>query len=214
MIHLQHIRQALQLADFDAPAAHRNMAPSPRPLQPPPDREPPRPAAVLVLIYPEADDDLHIVLTRRTAALRGHSGQISFPGGKRDPEDDTFIVTALRETCEELGLCEASIQIEGELSRFYIPPSHFLVHPVVGTVPHKPIFKPSPHEVAEVFAMPVRDLLSDAVKRHETRHFNGQAYSVPYYWVNEHKVWGATAAMLGELEARLRRVVPDYALPD
>lgn len=166
-----------------------------------------REAGVLVLVIPETAGDLHIVLTRRTDTLRGvHRGQISFPGGQRDPDDKSFAATALRETCEELGICE-DITVLGTLSPVYIPPSHFHVHPLVGTMARTPEFHPNPDEVAEVFTFAVDGLVDDSHKRTEYREFNGTQFAVPYYEVQGHKVWGATAVMLSELEFRLRSVL-------
>jgi len=209
-ITLHDVRAAIALVDFDCIAAQARMSPQPRGPRPENAGTPPREAGVLALIYPEVDNEIHIVLTRRTETLRGHSGQISFPGGKRDPEDVSFAATALRETCEELGVCD-SITIIGELTTFYIPPSHFNVHPTVGYLPHHPTFAPNPDEVAEVFSFALRDLLDERFRFEETREFNGYPVTIPYYEVCGHKVWGATAVMLGELEARLRCILLESA---
>lgn len=208
MITFEHVRQAVTLPDFDPYNAHNLMAPLRRIMKPDQNGDPPREAGVLVLIYPEVGDGLHVVLTRRTDHLRGHSGQVSFPGGRRDPEDTSFVDTALRETCEELGICQRTrIQVVGQLSRTYIPPSHFFVHPIVATMTTRPQFVPNPDEVAAVFTLPLSDLLNTQIKRSELRHFDNQPFDVPYYDVQGHKVWGATAIMLSELEHRLRSVV-------
>lgn len=203
MITLENLTEAVQLPDFDLENAWHGLMPVRRPA--PPAGVTPREAGVLVLTFPEADG-LHVVLTRRTETLKSHSGQISFPGGRRGPEDDSFTATALRETCEELGVCEA-VEIIGMLSTLYIPPSNFLVHPIVASLHAQPIYLPNPDEVAEVFTMPLHYLLDDQIKETEEREFNGNRVPVTYYRVNGHKVWGATAFMLSELEHRLRAVV-------
>lgn len=211
MITFEHLRQAVQLRDFDSVQAQMRMSPTPRGMMLR-RNTPPRKAGVLVLIY-AGEQDLNIVLTRRTQHLRGHSGQISFPGGKHDPDDADFIVTALRETCEELGLCdETSIQIIGQLQKIYIPPSHFDVYPSVAITPCKPVFSPREAEVAEVLILPVQRLLSTEIRKHEVRTIQGYRVQVPYYDVSGHKVWGATAIMLSELEHRLRTVLPHTIL--
>lgn len=207
MITLDHLQAAFALVDFNPLSAQAQMAPYPRGVLPQYHGTPPRQAGVLALVHPSTDDALHIVLTRRTERLRGHSGQISFPGGQRDPEDSTFIATALRETCEELGLCDQTIAIIGALATVYIPPSHFEVHPTVGYLHSPPRFQPNPDEVAEVLSIPMRDLLDEARKGLEYRDIQGFRVRVPYYQLGGHKVWGATAAMLSELEARLRAVL-------
>jgi len=205
MITLDDVRVALQLLDFDAQAAQALMSPVSRRMSPPEGTQP-REAGVLVLLYPEADG-LHIVLTRRTDTLRGHSGQVSFPGGSRDPEDTSLTETALRETCEELGLCGDDIEIIGTLSTLYIPPSNFEVMPTVGALAVPPVFQPNRDEVAEVFTLPLIALLDDRLKESEMRQLQNVDMRVPFYRVRGHQVWGATAIMLSELEGRLRAVV-------
>lgn len=210
-ITLDHVKSALALTGFDAAAAQLRMAPHIRGSFPLPTI-PPKQAAVLALLYPhdpaQPEENLQLVLTRRTDTLRGHSGQVSFPGGRRDDEDDSFAATALRETCEELGLCDEPIILLGHLSELYIIPTGFNVHPYVGYLPHIPIFTPNPHEVAVVFSVPLTDLLDETRKCEEDREFgNGIRARVPYYDLHGHVVWGATANMLSELEHRLRTVL-------
>jgi 8-oxo-dGTP pyrophosphatase MutT (NUDIX family) len=209
MITFDHIRAAVTIPNFESAAAHNRMAPRPSGAAFFQRDDPPREAGVLVLIYPQQPDDLHLVLTRRTEHLNKHSGQISFPGGRHDEQDTDFTATALRETCEELGFCETEqLEIVGRLSKFYIPPSHFDVYPIVALLPTIPHFQPAAQEVAEVLTLSLRDLLNPATRHDEWREIMGYRFLAPYYLVAGHKVWGATAAMLGELEARLRVVVP------
>ncbi|MFN8372377.1 MAG: CoA pyrophosphatase [Anaerolineae bacterium] len=205
MITLDDVRAALALTEFDVSAAQLHMAPGTRGFFPKPDA-PPREAGVLVLLYP-GDSGLCVLLTRRTKNIRDHSGQISFPGGKRDPHDESFTATALREACEELGICDEPMTILGELTTIYIPPSNFEVHPTVAAMNSVPHITANPREVEEVFALPLRDLLDHSIKRTETRDFNGYKVEIPYYAVNGQQVWGATAIMLSEFEHRLRAVV-------
>ena len=205
-----HVRAALALDDFDSVGARRRMAPVPRGWQ---KREtPPKPAAVLILIFADEQRRLKLVLTLRNAELRGHSGQVSFPGGRQDPEDASLADTARRETFEEIGIPGDALQILGELPCFYIPASHFEVGPIVARFDGLPTFTPNPAEVADVFCFGLDELLQPEYKHVERRRIRGVDARVPYYAVRGHKVWGATAIMLSEFEGRLRRVLPQQAL--
>ena len=210
LITLDHVRRALALKDFDSAAALQRMAPAPRGWQ---KRDyPPHPAAVMILIYPSDDGGLNTVLTLRTAGLRGHSGQVSFPGGRQDPQDEDLSETALRETCEEIGICDGRLSILGQFPQFYIPASHHDVCPVIADYDGPPAFAPNPDEVAEVFSLALEDLLKPRFKFVEQRRIRGYDVTVPYYEVKGHKVWGATAMLLSELEGRLRHVLPQSVL--
>lgn len=210
LITLDNVRTALKLADFDAVAAQQAMIPATR-LPNASRKATSRQAGVLVLLYPQAGA-LHFVLTRRTETLRGHSGQISFPGGKHDPDDATLVETALRETCEELGVCGGDMAVLGQLSTLYIPPSDFEVFPTVAALRYQPDFVPNPDEVAQVFSVPLAALLHDRYKQADYWTFNGQQVLIPYYSFHEQQVWGATAIMLSELEGRLRATLPESLL--
>lgn len=210
IITLDDIRTALDLPDFDVVTAQQPMIPATRRMYP--DKgENSRQAGVLVLLYP-CDDELRFVLTRRTTTLRGHSGQISFPGGKRDQTDRTIVETALRETCEELGICDDGMAVLGQLSTIYIPPSNFEVFPTVAAIDTVPTFTPNPAEVDEVFSVPVAALLDERFKQSEESTFREEPVTIPFYGFHEQKVWGATAIMLSELEGRLRATLPQSAL--
>jgi 8-oxo-dGTP pyrophosphatase MutT (NUDIX family) len=202
MITLDIIRKALTLSSFDPANAQESMAPNPRGMFPENKDKPPKEAGVLALVYPDMGS-YTVILTRRTDNLGNHSGQVSFPGGKKDPTDPDFIATALRETCEELGICD-ELTILGSLNKFYIPPSHFTVYPTVATLPYKPICHPNPDEVAEVIYFPLTELLNPHIKGVDEAEMRGVKIRLPYYQYAGHKIWGATAAMLGEFEQRLR----------
>jgi len=205
-ITLDHVRAAIQLADFDVLSAQAQMAPAPHAVLPENLAKPVREAGVLVLIFPKNGDGLRLVLTRRTESLRGHSGQISFLGGRRVPDDKSFTATALRETCEELGICDR-MTVLGQLSPIYIPPTHYNVYPSVAFLDLEPVFCPNPVEVAEVFTLSLYELLDERNKHLEYHDFRGIHVKIPYYRIQEHKVWGATAVMLSEFEHRLRSVL-------
>lgn len=205
-IHLDDVRAALSLAEFN-PAVMLSMAPTDR--RPPPLSPPPRQAGVLALLTGEPDD-LHVVLTRRTDKLNGHSGQMSFPGGRRDDGDADFWETALRETTEELGIPNDDIEYLGSLHNLYIPPSNFDVYPFVGYLRTLPPLNPSRDEVAAVYLAPVSALLDPQTRTVAQIEIKGGLHDVPAYVLCDQIVWGATAIMLCELESRLRLILKSH----
>ncbi|MFZ2487489.1 MAG: CoA pyrophosphatase [Anaerolineae bacterium] len=182
--------------------AMRRMAPLTRALYPPEDGLRPRAGAVLVLLYPgDPTGELYLVLTRRTDTLGTHRGQISFPGGSVDPDDLSTAHTAVREACEEIGVCEAGLHLLGDLTPLYIPPSNFCVSPHVAYVSQRPAFRPQPDEVAELIEVPLRHFLDPSIVGYEQRTVLDKTINVPYFRVGTHQVWGATAMILSELAA-------------
>ncbi|MBX0326934.1 CoA pyrophosphatase [Oscillochloris sp. ZM17-4] len=174
-----------------------------RQLEPPPDAVP-RPAAVLLLLYPQAGE-LHLPLTVRAGHLPTHKGQVALPGGSTDPEDDGPAATALREAEEELGIPPASVEVLGALSSFYIPPSGFMITPVVGLSAAAPELRPHPGEVELAFSVPLSQLLDPATVVTEEWELRGMKMQVPFFALGGQKVWGATAIVLSEFVARIRR---------
>lgn len=203
-ITLDHVRRALSLPDFDAQAAQARMAPIPRPERPPETPGTARQAGVLVLLYPNGGDGkLHFVLMRRNEYPGVHSGQIGLPGGKHE-DGESLQETALREAEEEVGAPRQQIQVIGKLTRLYVPPSDYDIHPTVGYCDHHPVWQADPHEVAEIIEVPLDLLLDDSIKGSEQVTRYERPFTIHYYHVGPHKVWGATAIMLSELEGRLR----------
>ena len=198
------------LAEFDAAAARQRMAPVPRGWQK--RNSPPKRAAVMILLFRHHDNRLHVVLTLRNVGLRGHSGQVSFPGGQQDQNDASLTATALRETREEIGVGAEGLEILGSLPRFYIPASHYEVYPSIARFDGAPAFRPNPAEVQEIFSFALEDLLRPRFKCAERRCYRGHDVHVPFYNVEGHKVWGATAMLLSELEGRLREILPKATL--
>ena len=164
---------------------------------------PPRESAVLILLYPQGGA-LYLPLTKRTERVANHKGQISFPGGSREPEDATLYDTALREAAEEIGVDPATVERLGALTQLTIPASHFVIQPYLAACPARPAFAPDPAEVAELIELPLEALLDPASKREERWEWRGRPTDVPYYAYQGHVIWGATAMMLSELEALLR----------
>lgn len=203
---LDDVRRALALPDFDVAGAWMRMVPRQRRLDRPPELNgEARGAAVLLLLYP-AEKGLSFVLTRRTESVATHKGQVSLPGGAQE-SGEPLEQTALRETCEEIGVCAADITILGALSPLFVVVSDFQIHHFVGYVPERPDFHPDPVEVAELLEMPLADLLDDRIKALEQWTLGGMELDVLFYRVGDHPVWGATAIILSELEHRLRAAV-------
>jgi 8-oxo-dGTP pyrophosphatase MutT (NUDIX family) len=183
-------------------AAQICMAPVPRPLDPPTLDHQPRRAGVLLLLYAaDGEGELCLVLTRRTDSVADHKGQISLPGGSVDPGDRSTAHTALREACEEVGICGDDLRLLGELTPVYIEPSDFCVQPHVAYLPHRPVFELEPDEVAEVLEVPVSHFLDERNKAVEDWLLHDPPMRVPYFDVFGHKVWGATAMVLAEFAA-------------
>jgi 8-oxo-dGTP pyrophosphatase MutT (NUDIX family) len=201
MVTIEQIETALRRPLPGLPAMVR-MAPNPRPLYPPTPDHRPREGGVLVLLYPNGvEGNLHLVLTRRTDTVGNHRGQISFPGGSVDPDDLSTAHTALREACEEIGVCETDLRLLGALTPLYIPPSDYYIYPHVAYAPRRPEFHPQPNEVAELLEIPLSHLLDEVNTGMETWMIQGEPRQVPFYRVHGHKVWGATAMVLAELAA-------------
>jgi 8-oxo-dGTP pyrophosphatase MutT (NUDIX family) len=202
------VRAALGLPGFDGPTAQRRMSPIARPMARPGDRpDSPRLGGVLILLYC-ANDELHVVLTKRPDYIGVHAGQVSCPGGRHEPPE-TLEDTALRETYEELGIPPADVELLGELTSLYVMPSDFEVHPFVGRYmgAGRAGFVPDTREVAAVLEVPLRLLLDPATRAEEEMELRGGLrMEVPFFRVGEHKVWGATAMILSEFVERLRKV--------
>lgn len=165
----------------------------------------PRLAAVLIVLTPH-ETDVRILLTRRSGGLREHSGEIAFPGGRQEP-GETSIHTALREAHEELAIPESAVTVMGALHTIYVPRSNHLVTPVVAWCNELPELTPNSVEVAEYFMADVPPLLHPNAMQYETRNMLGDTFVVPYYPINQHRVWGATALMLSDLILRTRRLL-------
>ena len=162
-------------------------------------------AAVLVLCYPKGKDT-HFLLTLRAKYKGTHSGQISFPGGKKNISDSTLLHTALRESEEEVNLCIDDVKNRIALSKIYIPPSNFWVSPFLGVSDKEPIFIPN-YEVEKLIEISMSDLLNDAnVTETKIATSTKDTLKVPCFIFNEYIIWGATAIILSELKGILKRI--------
>ncbi len=160
-----------------------------------------RPAGVLILLYPQ-NGAWHFPLMKRVEDGLVHSGQISLPGGSQEA-GESLQATALREACEEIGAACAEVDVIGQLSTIYIPPSNFLVTPTVGCVAQRPDFRCDPREVAELIEVPLSTLFDRDVVKREPWSLRGLTVDVPFYQIGPHKVWGATAMILSEFSMLL-----------
>jgi len=158
---------------------------------------------VLVPLYLSPDSEVpHVVLTRRRADLRRHAGEISFPGGRRDPEDADLAETALREAEEEIGLPRAHASLLGELPPISTFVTNYLIHPFVATIPAGLSWQLSPREVDAVLELPLHALGESRTRTSMTRR--GFTFETDVYVLDGHLIWGATARILEHLLRRLQ----------
>ena len=199
-----------ELADsLPGEESHLKMSPVDRPLSSMALRsaESYRESAVAVVIF-ERDGIVECILTQRPEYDGSHGGQVSFPGGKKDPEDPDLEVTARRECFEEIGITPDRGILLGVLTDVYIPVSKFLVRPYVYFHAELPELKKNEREVAEILTFPLFDLKEEALIRSmELKLPNGTIYrKVPYFALANKKVWGATALILSEVRDLLLRL--------
>jgi 8-oxo-dGTP pyrophosphatase MutT (NUDIX family) len=166
-----------------------------------------RAAAVLVLLFPDEDGEARLVLTERVDRGGHHSGEVSFPGGRAEPEDADLVATALREAAEEVGLdpAQAGVRVVGALPPLWIPVSDYAVTPVVAVAARRPLLVAQPTEVATILEAPVEAFLPHGELLHVEREIRGWALRYAAYPVQGLAVWGMTAHVLGGLGAWLGR---------
>ncbi|MFY7829898.1 MAG: NUDIX hydrolase [Flectobacillus sp.] len=157
-----------------------------------------RQSAVLILFYPN-EGKIHLPLILRPAYDGVHGGQMAFPGGRKEKEDENLIRTAMREAQEEIGIRLTDVKIIGEISKLYIPPSNFYVQPVVGYMDKKPDFYPDPREVDYVVEVSLDELLDPKIIGKKILNVRGTEVEASYFDIQGHTVWGATAMMIAEV---------------
>jgi len=161
-------------------------------------------AAVLILLY-LADNEIYFFLTKRTDELKHHKGQISLPGGTQEG-NEKLIDTALRETQEEIGINKTSISIIGTITPLFVPVTGFMIYPFIGYSLNKLDPKVDPVEVAAIFSVNISDLLNKENRTIEQRNIRGYDVQVPYFKLNDYKVWGATSMILSEFRDLIKSI--------
>ncbi|MCD6059894.1 MAG: mismatch repair protein MutT [Moraxellaceae bacterium] len=167
-------------------------------------------AAVLIPVTDAPVPEL--ILTRRASHMTSHAGEVAFPGGKCDPEDTSIIATALRESREEIGLAEHSVEIIGELDAF-TSRLGLRVQPIVGMVPDDAPLVLNPDEIESVFRVPLAFFLTEAPAYTHRVRFMGQDITVPSFNFSDYVIWGLTAAMIVDLVHRVYDHQIDFRWP-
>ncbi len=157
-------------------------------------------AAVLVALFVR-DGALHAVFTERQRELSRHAGEISFPGGRRDPEDADLLATALRETHEEIGLASGEVTVLGALQPTSTIATGYAIYPFVGLIAEAQVWRPSRREVSQVLELELASVAGGYARRQLRRR--GVPIRTDTYSVDGHVIWGATARILGDLLDRL-----------
>jgi 8-oxo-dGTP pyrophosphatase MutT (NUDIX family) len=156
--------------------------------------EPPRPAAVLAPLL-RVDNEWRLLFTRRNSGLPEHSGQVAFPGGRADPEDQSPEHTALREAFEEIGLKPEDVHVLGRTAN-YLTITNYLVTPVIGVIPWPYLLRPAAEEVSRVFTIPLRWLADPANHEERLRELPtpfGSATVIYFQPFDGEVLWGASA---------------------
>ncbi|SHI56068.1 8-oxo-dGTP pyrophosphatase MutT, NUDIX family [Mesonia phycicola] len=167
----------------------------------------PKRAGVMALFYPNKNHETCLVLILRKTYKGVHSAQIGFPGGRAEPEDKNMEETALRETFEEVGVKPTEIQVVKKLTKIYIPPSNFWVHPFLGIANQTPKFVKQESEVEEILEVTLQDFLNDKNLIEQTLSTSyAKNVSVPAFYLNNQVVWGATGMMLNEVKSLLKEM--------
>ena len=166
----------------------------------------PRLAAVMMLIFPDENNEMRFLLTKRPDYSGYHANQISFTGGKKSENDIDLLTTAIRETSEEINVTIFPHQILKTLTEIYIPPSNFLVQPFIGWLSETPEFKPN-HEVEKIICPRIIDLLNPNIFQYKNiQTSQGKTWKSPGFVFENEFVWGATAMMLSEIKDLLEKI--------
>lgn len=155
-------------------------------------------SSVLLLLFPEGDH-LYICLTKRPSTMKHHPGQISFPGGKLEKDDDSALIAALREAREEVGVDPSSVEILGKLSDLYVEVSQFSIQPFLAWTDVKPEFNVNYDEVEALILLPLDLVMEDNIIAETEMETVTGRLPIKYFPFNNEMIWGATAMILSEL---------------
>lgn len=165
----------------------------------------PNKAGVMALFYPNKNEVTHLILILRKTYKGVHSNQVGFPGGRVEHSDKNLKYTALRETEEEVGIPQSEVRVVKKLTKLYIPPSNFWVHPYVGLMDKTPNLKAQETEVEKILEINLEDFLDERnLISQELSTSYAKNIQVPAFSLNGYVVWGATAMMLSELKDLLK----------
>ncbi|GGK20440.1 coenzyme A pyrophosphatase [Yeosuana aromativorans] len=165
-------------------------------------------AGVLALFYPNSQHQTTLVLILRKTYKGVHSGQVGFPGGKIEKQDQSLEAAALRETYEEIGVPINQVEVRRQLTEVYIPPSNFYVQPFIGVSRTTPTFTKQEDEVEAIIEVPLQHFFDEeavTLKRVSTSY--KLDVEVPAFKLNDNVVWGATAMILSEIKDLLKQLL-------
>lgn len=195
----------LVLDELPGMETHLTMTPYRRLTKEIPDNR--RESSVLILLY-EKEGEIYFPLILRKSYNGVHSNQMGFPGGKKENFDESFYHTAIRETQEEIGVSTSKVNLIGELSSLYIPPSNFMVYPYLAYLKTPEILIKDPREVEEIIEIPLFSLLDDNLLGETTVELSSKMkLKTPYFNLQNKVVWGATAAILAEFKVLLKNII-------
>jgi len=177
--------------------AHRRMLPDGRDLYPVAGWTNIKQSSVLMLIFPE-NGLLHTCLIKRPVTMRNHGGQIAFPGGKYELSDRELVLTALRESFEEIGTDKNGIEVIGALTPIYVQVSNFTINPFIGWCETLPEFRIDHQEVDELFKLPIEKILNKTVLEWRNVITPRGNFDVPGFYIDPLFIWGAAAMIISE----------------
>lgn len=199
------LREALG-KELPGEKAHRLMLPQGRELFPDAGKTNMIQSSVLMHIFPH-QGEIHTCLIRRPETMRNHGGQLAFPGGRYEVQDQELIRTAIRESAEEIGTEEEHIEIIGALTPIYVQVSNFTINPFIGWSETYPVFKIDTREVAELFVVPLEKFIHPETRQLRKVETPRGTLKAPGFFLDPLFVWGATAMIISEFSELYRSVI-------